>query len=98
MISTFVNILKKEYKKRKSLYIRNFLINNNHTIQILKMIEGIKMLFTIIKERVILGKTWNETKIQLQENAKNNLLVKAVDPIVRRVVQNIQIIPGMVSK
>ena len=62
------------------------------------MIEGIKMLFTIIKERVILGKTWNETKIQLQENAKNNLLVKAVDPIVRRVVQNIQVIPGMVSK
>ena len=76
----------------------SFLINNNHTIQILKMIEGIKMLFTIIKERLILGKTWNETKIQLQENAKNNLLVKAVDPIVRRVVQNIQVIPGMVSK
>ena len=98
MISTFVNILKRSIRKEKSLYIRNFLVNNNHTIQILKMIEGIKMLFTIIKERLILGKTWNETKIQLQENAKNNLLVKAVDPIVRRVVQNIQVIPGMVSK
>ena len=98
MISTFVNILKKSIRKEKLLYIRNFLVNNNHTIQILKMIEGIKMLFTIIKERLILGKTWNETKIQLQENAKNNLLVKAVDPIVRRVVQNIQVIPGMVSK
>ena len=98
MISTFVNILKRSIRKEKLLYIRNFLVNNNHTIQILKMIEGIKMLFTIIKERLILGKTWNETKIQLQENAKNNLLVKAVDPIVRRVVQNIQVIPGMVSK
>ena len=98
MISTFVNILKKSIRKEKLLYIRNFPVNNNYTIQILKMIEGFKMLFTIIKERLILGKTWNETKIQLQENAKNNLLVKAVDPIVRRVVQNIQVIPGMVSK
>ena len=61
----------------------SFLINNNHTIQILKMIEGFKMLFTIIKEWLILGKTWNETKNQLKENKKINLLVKAVDPIVR---------------
>ena len=62
------------------------------------MIEGFKMLFTIIKEWLILGKTWNETKNQLKENAKNNLLVKAVDPIVRRVVQDIHAIPRMVSK
>ena len=62
------------------------------------MIEGFKMLFTIIKERLILGKTWNETKNQLKENAKNNPLVKAVDPIVRRVVQDIHAIPRMVSK
>ena len=56
------------------------------------------MLFTIIKERLILGKTWNETKNQLKENAKNNPLVKAVDPIVRRVVEDIHAIPRMVSK
>ena len=61
------------------------------------MIEGFKMLFTIIKERLILGKTWNETKNQLKENAKNNLPVKAVDPIVIRVVQDIHAISRMVS-
>ena len=75
----------------------SFLINNNHTIQILKMIEGFKMLFTIIKEWLILGKTWNETKNQLKENAKNNLPVKAIDPIVIQVVQNIHAISRKVS-
>ena len=62
------------------------------------MIEGFKMLFTIIKERLILGKSWNETKNQINENAKNNLLVKAFDPIVRLEVQDVRAIPGMVSK
>ena len=60
------------------------------------MIEGFKMLFTIIKERLILGKSWNETKNQINENAKNNLL--AFDPIVRLEVQDVRAIPGMVSK
>ena len=58
------------------------------------MIEGFKMLFTIIKERLILGKSWNETKNQINENAKNNLL--AFDPIVR--LEDVRAIPGMVSK
>ena len=58
------------------------------------MIEGFKMLFTIIKE----GKSWEETKNQINENAKNNLPVKAFDPIVRQVVQDVRANPGMVSK
>ena len=52
------------------------------------------MLFTIIKE----GKSWEETKNQFNENAKNNLPVKAFDPIVRKVVQDVRANPGMVSK
>ena len=56
------------------------------------------MLFTIIKERLVLGKSWNETKNQINENAKNNLPVKAFDPIVRQVVQDVRANPGMVSK
>ena len=62
------------------------------------MIGVFKILFTIIWERLIRGKSWKETKEQIDKDAKNNPLVKAIDPIVRLVAQDVHGIPGMVTK
>ena len=58
------------------------------------MIAGFKALFTIIKERLILKKSWKEVKEKIDRDARNNPLVKVIEPIVRRVVQDVQAMPG----
>ena len=62
------------------------------------MIGGFKIFFTIIRARLIWGKSWKETKDQIDKDAKKNPLVKSIDPIVRRVAQDVRGIPGMVTK
>ena len=58
------------------------------------MILGFKALFTIIKERLILKKSWKEVKEKIDRDARKNPLVKVIKPIVRRVVQDVQATPG----
>ena len=62
------------------------------------MIGVFKILFTIIWERLIRGKSWRETREKIDKDAKNNPPVKAIDPIVRHVAQDVRGIPGMVTK
>ena len=62
------------------------------------MIGGFKILFTIIRERLIQGKSWKETKKTIDKDLKNHPILNAIDRIVRRVAQDVRGIPGMIPK
>ena len=80
------------------VYIRRYLIRLKPLNTTIKMIGGFKILFTITRPRLIRGKSWKETKDQIDKDAKNNPEVKSIDPIVGSVAHDVRGIPGMGTK
>ena len=50
------------------------------------MIEGFKILYTIIKDRIFLNRTWQETKKEIDGRVKKDSVFKIVEPAVRKVM------------
>ena len=58
------------------------------------MIEGFKILYTIIKDKKNYNRTWQETKKEIDGRVKKDSVFKIVEPAVRKAMTD----AGMVQR
>ena len=54
----------------------------------IKMIGAFKLVYTIIKDRIFLNQTWEETKKEIDGCVKQDSVFKIVEPAVRKVMSD----------
>ena len=54
----------------------------------IKMIGAFQILYTIIKDRIFLNRTWQETKKEIDGCVKQDSVFKIVEPAVRKVMSD----------
>ena len=52
------------------------------------MIGAFKLLYTIIKDRIFLNRTWEETKKEIDGCVRQDLVFKIVEPVVRKAMSD----------
>jgi hypothetical protein len=54
----------------------------------IKMIGAFKLLYTIIKDRIFLNRTWEETKKEIDGCVREDSVFKIVEPVVRKAMSD----------
>jgi hypothetical protein len=56
------------------------------------MIGAFRLLYTIIRDKIFLNRTWEETKEGIRGCVKEDPVFKIVDPVVRNVMSDERVI------
>ena len=54
----------------------------------IKTIGAFKLLYTIIKDRIFLNRTWEETKKEIDGCVREDSVFKIVEPVVRKAMSD----------